>query len=55
MKSLTNLTSRRANKAILDKETDNTETSNQIGVSVVISSKQEDKVKKPNQRLKRPL
>ena len=55
MKSLRNLVSRRANKAILDQETDNTETSNQIDISVASSSKQEDKTKKPNQGLKRSI
>ena len=52
MKSLRNLVSKRANKAILDQETDNTETSNQNDISVASSSKQEDKTKKPNQGLK---
>ena len=55
MKSLRNLVSRRANKAMLDQETDNTETSNQIDISVASSSKQEDKTKKPNQGLKRSI
>ena len=53
MKSLRNLVSRRANKAMLDQETDNTETSNKIDISVASSSKQEGKTKKPNQGLKR--
>ena len=52
MKSLRDLVSRRANKAILDQETDNTDTSNQIDISVASSCKQEDKTKKPNQGLK---
>ena len=43
MKSLRNLVSRRANKAMLDQETDNTEKSNQIDISLTSSSKQEDK------------
>ena len=55
MKSLRNLVSRRTNKAMLDRETDNTKTSNQIDISVASSSKQEGKAKKPNQGLKRPL
>ena len=55
MKSVRNLASRRANKAMLDQETDNTKTSNQIDISVASSSKQEDKAIKPNQGLKRPL
>ena len=38
-----------------DQETDNTETSNQIGISVESSSNQEDKTKKPNQGLKRSI
>ena len=54
MKSLRNLVSRRTNKAMLDRETDNTKASNQIDISVASSSKQEDKAKKPNQVLKRP-
>ena len=53
MKSLRNLVSRRAKKMMLDQETDNTETSNQIDISVASSSKQEDKAKKLSQRLKR--
>ena len=41
---------------MLDQETDNTETSNQIDISVAISFKQQDKAKKKtNQGLKRPL
>ena len=55
MKSLRNLVSRRANKAMLDQEIDNTETSNQIDISVASSSKQEDKSKTPNQGLKRSI
>ena len=55
MKSLRNLISRTANTAMLDQETDNTETSNQIDISVASSSKQEDKTKKPNQGLKRSI
>ena len=55
MKSLRNLVSRRAKKMMLDQETDNTETSNQIDISVASSSKQEDKTKKPNQGLKRSI
>ena len=54
MKSLRNLISRRANKAMLDQETANTETSNQIDISVASTSKQ-DKTKKPNQGLKRSI
>ena len=42
MKSLKNLVSRRTNKAMLDQRTDNTETSNQIDISVASSSKQQD-------------
>ena len=38
---------------MLDQETDNTEASNQIDISVASSSKQEAKTKKPNQGLKR--
>ena len=38
---------------MLDQETDNTETSNKIDISVASSSKQEGKTKKPNQGLKR--
>ena len=38
---------------MLDQETDNTETSNQIDISVASSSKQEDKAKKLSQGLKR--
>ena len=45
MKSLKNVVSRRANKAMLDQEADNTETSNQIDISVAGSSKQEDEAK----------
>ena len=48
------LVSRRANKAMLDRETDNTDATNQIDISVASSSKQQDKAKKPNQGLKRP-
>ena len=56
MKSLRYLISRRANKTMLDQtETDNTETSNQIDISVASTSKQEDKTKKPNQELKRSI
>ena len=40
---------------MLDRETNNTETSNQIDISEASSSKQQDKAKKPNQGLKRPL
>ena len=40
---------------MLDQETDNTETSNQIDVSAVSSSKQEDKTKRANQGLKRSI
>ena len=40
---------------MLDQETDNTETSNQIDISVARSSKQEHKTKKPNQGLKRSI
>ena len=54
-KSLRNLVSRRAKKAMLDQETDNTETSNQIDISAVSSPKQEDKIKRPNQGLKRSI
>ena len=39
---------------MLDQETEITEASNQIDISVASSSKQEDKAKKPNQGLKRP-
>ena len=53
MKSLRNLVSRRAKKMMLDQETDNTETSNQIEISVASSSKQENKAKKLSQGLKR--
>ena len=53
MKSLRNLVSRRANKVMLDQGTDNTETSNQIDISVASSSNQEDKAKKTNQGLNR--
>ena len=55
MKSLRNLVSRRGNKATLDQGTDNTETSNQIDISVASSSKQKDKTKKTNQGLKRSI
>ena len=55
MKTLRNLVSKKANKAMSDQETDNTETSNQIDISVVSSPKQEDKTKKPNQGLKRSI
>ena len=54
MNSLRNLVSRRANNAMLDRENDNTEASNQIEISVVSSSNQEQKAAKPNQGLKRP-
>ena len=40
---------------MLDQETDNIETSNQIDISVANSSKQEGKIKKPNQRLRRSI
>ena len=40
---------------MLDQETDNTETSNEIDISVVSSSKQKDKTKKPNQGFKRSI
>ena len=40
---------------MLDQETDNTETSNQIDISVASMSKQEDKTKKTNQGLKRSI
>ena len=46
---------RRANKAMLDQETDNTDTSNQINISVASLSKQEEKTKKSNQGLKRSI
>ena len=39
---------------MLDQETEITEASNQIDISVASSPKQEDKAKKPNQGLKRP-
>ena len=55
MKSLKNVISSRADKAMLDQETDNTETSNQIDISVASSSEQEDKTKKPYQGLKRSI
>ena len=55
MKSLRNLVSRRANKAMLDQETDNTETSNQNDISGPSSSKLEDKAKKPNQGMNRSI
>ena len=55
MKSLRSLVSRRANKVLLDWETDDTKTSNQIDIYVSSSSKQELKTKKPNQGLKRPI
>ena len=55
MKSLRNLISRTANKAMLDQQTDNTETSNQIDISVASLSKQEDKTKTPNQGLNRSI
>ena len=48
MKSLRNLISRRANKAMLDQKADNTETANQIDISVASLSKQEDNTKTPN-------
>ena len=38
---------------MLDQGTDNTETSNQIDISVASSSNQEDKAKKTNQGLNR--
>ena len=40
---------------MLDQETDNNETSNQIDISVASTCKQEDKTKKPNQGLKRSI
>ena len=40
---------------MLDQETDNIETSNQIDISVASTSEQEDKTKKPNQGLKRSI
>ena len=40
---------------MLDQGTDNTETSNQIDISVASSSKQNDKTKKTNQGLKRSI
>ena len=52
---LINLVSNGANKAMLDQEADNTETSNQVDISVTTSSKEQGKVKKPNQGLKGPL
>ena len=52
MKSLRNLVSRTTSKAMLDQETDNTKTSNQIHMSLVSSSKYQGKVKKSNQGLK---
>ena len=55
MISLRNLVSRRANKTMLDQETNNTETSNQIHISVAGSLKQQDKAEKPNKGLKKPL
>ena len=39
---------------MLDRETDNTEATNQIDISVASSYKQQDKAKKLNQGLKRP-
>ena len=39
---------------MLDREIDNMEASNQIEISVVSSSKQDQKAEKPNQGLKRP-
>ena len=39
---------------MLDRETDNTEATDQTDISVASSSKQQDKAKKPNQGLKRP-
>ena len=39
---------KKATKVMLDQETDNTETSNQIDISVAISFKQQDKAKKKN-------
>ena len=52
MKSLRNLVSRTTSKAMLDQETDNTKTSNQSHMSLVSSSKYQEKVKKSNQGLK---
>ena len=52
MKSLRNLVSKTTSKAMLDQETDNTKTSNQIHMSLVSSSKYQEKVKKSNQGLK---
>ena len=52
MKSLRNLVSRTTSKTMLDQETDNTKTSNQIHMSLVSSSKYQEKVKKSNQGLK---
>ena len=52
MKSLRNLVSRTTSKEMLDQETDNTKTSNQIHMSLVSSSKYQEKVKKSNQGLK---
>ena len=40
---------------MLDQETDNTDTSNQINISVASLSKQEEKTKKTNQGLKRSI
>ena len=40
---------------MLDQETDNTETSKQIYISVARSSKNQEKAKKPSQGLKRRL
>ena len=52
MKSLRNLVSRGANKAMSGQETDNTETSNQIDISIASTYKQQGKAEKPNQGLK---
>ena len=40
---------------MLDQETGNTETLKQIDISVASSSKYQDKAKKSNQGLKRPI
>ena len=55
MKSLRNLVSSKANKAMLGQETDSTEKSNQIDISVASLSKQENKAKNSNQGLKRSI
>ena len=55
MKSLKNSVSRRASKALLDQKTNNNETSNQIDIFEASSSKQDGKIKKPNQGLKRSI